>query len=463
MKRCTEMAYKDADDMVFGHAQKPVKAVRGFEVGNGRVVPELNVAPGEGAENSLEKMNSEMKNIAYSACQRAVGIGLPAFQLEREHIAQQTYNPTWAAENTQIEVGVLEDFEDEYGLQTSYRATPADIRDEEKGMPMIGSEQYNLVMETMEACAENGASFLSIETVGGKSVSDYGIARADMKAILFGIGVLGSMDMQNMWTEIVKIAGKTKALPAGDTDCSQSNTSMFLGGGLTTKDNPHTLAAITRAMGAARSLVAVECGCVGPLKDCGYENPIIKAITGVPIATEGKDAVCAHSDVMGNLIAGVTDVWSNESVYHREEMGGTTPQVWLQAVGFEAALMNSAIQMGDDYAKSLRDMYTMADKYRDPQALILAYDNAYRIGEAITKYGEDPYLRAKYAAIEAGTIINEAVDAKKLLLTRFEKDSLDSAMKTLEGLSDEVDAFTKECIKRYKRKVQDFDPKSYEL
>ncbi|MCC7553793.1 MAG: methanol--corrinoid methyltransferase, partial [Methanobacteriaceae archaeon] len=209
MKRCTEMAYKDADDMVFGHAQKPVKAVRGFEVGNGRVVPELNVAPGEGAENSLEKMNSEMKNIAYSACQRAVGIGLPAFQLEREHIAQQTYNPTWAAENTQIEVGVLEDFEDEYGLQTSYRATPADIRDEEKGMPMIGSEQYNLVMETMEACAENGASFLSIETVGGKSVSDYGIARADMKAILFGIGVLGSMDMQNMWTEIVKIAGKT--------------------------------------------------------------------------------------------------------------------------------------------------------------------------------------------------------------------------------------------------------------
>lgn len=455
------MAYDSADDMVFGHAPKPIKAVRGFELGVGKVVPELNVGPAEGAENSQELMDKEMKNIAYSACTRAVGIGLPAFQLEQEHIAQQTYNPSWAASNTQIEVGVLEDFEDEFGIKTSYRATPADIRDEEKGMPMIGSDQYNLVMETMENCAENGASFLSIETVGGKSVSDYGIARADMKAILFGIGVLGSMDMENMWTEIVKIAGKTKALPAGDTDCSQANTSMFLGGGLTTKDNPHTLAALTRAMAAARSLVAVECGAVGPLKDCGYENTIVKSVSGVPISSEGKDAVCAHSDLMGNLVCAVTDLWSNESVYHREEMGGTTPQVWLQATGYEAALMNTATEMGK--GKELRDMYTMTDKFRDPQALILAYDNAYRIGEAIAKNGDNTYLRTKAAAIEAGNIINEAVDAKKLYLTRFEKDSLDSAMKTLEGLTDDVDAFSKECIKRYKRKVQDFDPKSYEL
>ena len=33
---------------------------------------------------------------------------------------------------------------------------------------------------------------------------------------------------------------------------------------------------------------------------------------------------------MGNLTAAVCDVWSNESVYHRQEMGGTTPEVWLQ-------------------------------------------------------------------------------------------------------------------------------------
>ena len=54
------------------------------------------------------------------------------------------------------------------------------------------------------------------------------------------------------------------------------------------KDCSHTLAAIARAIGACNSLVDVECGAKGPLKDCCYENPIVKSISGVPIATEGK-------------------------------------------------------------------------------------------------------------------------------------------------------------------------------
>jgi methanol--5-hydroxybenzimidazolylcobamide Co-methyltransferase len=58
---------------------------------------------------------------------------------------------------------------------------------------------------------------------------------------------------------------------------------------------------------------------------------------------------------MGNLVCGVADVWSNESVYHRQEMGGTTPEVWLQATGYEASLMNTALQTGQE--KVLRDLY----------------------------------------------------------------------------------------------------------
>lgn len=297
--------------------------------------------------------------------------------------------------------------------------------------------------------------------MGGKSVSDYGISRGDIKATLFGIGVLGSIDMEYVWDRIVNICKKYDCRPGGDTDCAQANTAMFMAGGLLDKDIAHTTAALARAMGAARSLVAVECGAIGPLKDCGYENPIVKAISGVPIATEGKNAVCAHSDLMGNLIAGVTDVWSNESVYHRQEMGGTTPEVWLQATGFEAALMNTALQT--ETAETLRDIYTLTDKYRDPQALILAYDNAYRIGEAIINYGKDPYLRSRAAALEAGKIINEASEAGKLYLTRFERDSLDSALKVLEELPMDADQFTDECLRIYTRKVAEFDPKSYEL
>ena len=164
---------------------------------------------------------------------------------------------------------------------------------------------------------------------------------------------------------------------------------------------------------------------------------------------------------MGNLAAAVCDVWSNESVYNREEMGGPTPGVWLQSLGYECALMNTATQIGTN--KQLRDTYVLADKYRDPQGVILAYDNAYKIGEAITAEGEDIYLRSRAAAIRAMELINEAVDEKRILLTRFERDTLDSTLKTYEQLPDDKDKFIKTCIKRYGRKVKEHDPSQYEL
>ena len=302
---------------------------------------------------------------------------------------------------------------------------------------------------------------LCIETVGGKVVSDYGISRGDARAILYGIGVLGSIDMEYMWTKIVDIAKRNNVVPGGDTDCAQANTAMFLAGGLTSKNVSHTIAAVARAIAGARSLVAIECGAQGPTKDCGYENPIVKSIASVPICAEGKNATCAHSDLMGNLTAAVCDVWSNESVYNREEMGGPTPGVWLQSLGYECALMNTATQIGTN--KQLRDTYVLADKYRDPQGVILAYDNAYKIGEAITAEGEDIYLRSRAAAIRAMELINEAVDEKRILLTRFERDTLDSTMKTYEQLPDDKDKFIKTCIKRYGRKVKEHDPSQYEL
>lgn len=291
MKRYTKMEYENPDEMTFGFSKHPVKTKNGLEIGAGYVNPIIKVAPKEGSENSKDTMVSECRNIAISACQRAVNIGLPSFILEQEHIAQQTANPDWAGECTQAQVEVLEKFQDEYGIKTALKATPADIRDEAKGENYRTSSQYQQVMESIEQCCENGASIICIETTGGKSVSDYGISRGDPRAILFGIGVLGSIDMEFMWTEIVKICSKHNVIPGGDTNCSQSNTAMFLAGGLLDKDCSHTLAAIARAIGACNSLVAVECGAKGPLKDCGYENPIVKSISGVPIATEGKNAV----------------------------------------------------------------------------------------------------------------------------------------------------------------------------
>lgn len=71
--------------------------------------------------------------------------------------------------------------------------------------------------------------------------------------------------------------------------------------------------------------------------------------------------------------------------------------------------------------------------------------------------------RSIAGALEAGTIIREAVEDKKMQLTRFEQDSLDGAMKIYEKLPEDSGKFIKQSSKRYGRKVEDFDPKNYEL
>lgn len=458
-KYYTAMENASADDMVFGQTKHPVKMGLDQVMGGGEVVPNIKVAPAEGSEESIDGLEATSKNIAFAATQRAAAIGLPAMQIETEHVQQQSISEEASIRCTATTWEQLEELHDKYGTKVSLMSTIADMREEENGLR--GSD-LDVAMDTsFEACAQNGASMLCIETIGGKVVSDYGIQRGDARAILYGIGVLGSIDMEYMWTKIVDIAKRNNITPGGDTDCAQANTAMFLAGGLTDKNVAHTLAAVARAIAGARSLVAIECGAEGPTKDCGYENPIVKAIASVPICAEGKNATCAHSDLMGNLAAGVCDVWSNESVYNREEMGGPTPGVWLQSLGYECALMNTATQIGTN--KELRDTYVLADKYRDPQGVILAYDNAYKIGEAITADGEDIYLRSLAAGMKAMDLINEAVDEKRIYLTRFERDTLDSTYKTFEQLPETQDKFVKTCIKRYGRKVKEHDPSQYEL
>ena len=455
----TKMVTESADDMLFGETKNPVKLGLGQEAGNGLVYPNIKVAPAEGSEESIDGLEATSKNIAFAACARVKDIGLPAVQIEMEHVQQQSISREASERCTAVTWEQLEALHDEFGTRVSLMSTVADMREEENGLR--GSD-YDVAMdESFEACAQSGASMLCIETVGGKVVSDYGISRGDARAILYGIGVLGSNDMEYMWTKIVDIAKRNNITPGGDTNCAQANTAMFLAGGFMGKNVSHTIAAIARSIAGARSLVAIECGATGPTKDCGYENPIVKSIASVPICAEGKNATCAHADLMGNLTAGVCDVWSNESVYNREEMGGPTPGVWLQSLGYECALMNTATQIGT--AKELRDSYVLADKYRDPQGVILAYDNAYQIGQAIVADGEDNYLRSRAAALKAMDLINEAVDAKRIYLTRFERDTLDSTYKTYEQLPDDSDKFIQTCIKRYSRKVKEHDITQYDL
>ena len=457
--RCTKMAYSSADEMVFGRAVNPVKAGLGLEIGAGYTTPEVNYAPRPEAGVSKEKLVKEYERITTDIMARMVQIGAPAVVLETEHVQQMSNNPDWGAEVAHAQKTIMEDYHDEYGIKCALRHTIGDIRESRDFLELRG-DKYSVFMEAFEQCAENGADMLAVESMGGKEVFDYAILRNDMVGVLYGIGVLGSMDMEMIWQDIASIAKKNNVVASGDTDCAQANTAMFIAGGLLDKNLAHTLAIIARAVSAARSLVAYEAGAVGPGKDCGYENTICKAIAGVPISQEGKTSTCAHSDLMGNLTMQCCDLWSNESVEYHGEFGGTTVQCWAETLAYDCALMNVALQSGNE--KILRDMFVASDMNRDAQGYVLAYNNAYRIGEAITRNGDDIYLRAKNAAIECINIIEEGAK-KNLELSRFESKALSDAKAALESLTDDKEQFMSDCLTKYKQEIKVFKPENYGL
>ena len=133
---------------------------------------------------------------------------------------------------------------------------------------------------------------------------------------------------------------------------------------------PQVLAAVVRAMSAVRSLAAFEHGAIGPSKDCAYEGPIIKAITGCPISMEGKSASCAHFSLVGNIAAAMCDLWSNESVQNVRLLSGSAPEAFTETLAYDCRLMNIASEKGE--ALRLRDWLTESDEWLSPQAAVLS-------------------------------------------------------------------------------------------
>jgi methanol--5-hydroxybenzimidazolylcobamide Co-methyltransferase len=228
-----------------------------------------------------------------------------------------------------------------------------------------------------------------------------------------------------------------------------------MAGGYTATDVPHTIGALARACSAARSLVAYECGATGPTKDCAYEDPIIKAITGVPITMEGVASACAHAELQSNLVSAVVDLWSNEAVEYHDMFGGSSVEVFTEILGYNVAQMNSAIELG--LAKELQAINIASDKYRDVHGFMLSPDSAFEIGKAIVANADSYYLRSKAAVLKTAELI---AGDKKMLLSDFEKDALANARKAVEALPDNEGDFVDMCLSEYK-KVPGFDPTSY--
>ncbi len=453
MKLTSSMAYKNPQEIMFGKAIKPVITKRGLKIGGGNVIPEIVPHPRPGREKDKGTLIREFERANDDALERCVNVGHPYLVIENEHIYQMTNNPSWGGEIAAQTAHQMDEYKDKYGLIAAYRSTIADIRKPDI-VNMRDSDQTRKVFESFNECARH-SDIVSIESMGGKEIFDYSIIRNDITGMLFAQAILGGRDVEWIWKQIVKIAKKHNCIPGGDTDCAQANTAMFMAGGFLSKNIPHTLAALCRAISAGRTLVAYECGATGPGKDCAYENPIIKAITGIPIATEGKTSACAHSALCGNVIAAVCDLWSNEAVEFHDMFGGSSAAVFTEILGYDAALMNASVELG--YQKQFQACLIASDRYRDPQAFILCPDNAWTIGKAITDNSESCFTRARAAALKCGELI---LGDPKMMLTAFENKSLLDYLKELDSLPDNEGDFIDICLKKYS-KVKGFNPASY--
>jgi methanol--5-hydroxybenzimidazolylcobamide Co-methyltransferase len=290
-------------------------------------------------------------------------------------------------------------------------------------------EAWEKVKRSFELCADAGAHILSIESVGGKEVHDEALLYGDVRGMVFALGSLACRDMAWLWDQIVGICTtRTGVIPGGDTACGFGNTAMQLAhqGML-----PEVVAAVDRAMTAPRSLVAFERGAVGPSKDCAYEGPIVKAISGAPIAMEGKSATCAHFSPLGNIAAAMCDLWSNESVQNVRLLSGSAPEAFAELLAYDCRLMNQALAQGG--GRTLRDWLTASDRWLSPQAAVLSPEATWEIAQAIVAEKSD-YRRTVAAGQTAVRLLQEGVAAGHLVLAGTERQWLDRLAAGLAGL-----------------------------
>ena len=197
--RYTKMAYSSADEMVFGTAKQPVSYGFGIKVGAGRVIPELNYAPRPGSEKDPAKLRKEYVDyISKDVLNRAVTLGFPDVQLETEWVSQMG-NPKMSTPVVEGQKEICEKFHEEYGVNCAVRHTIPDQREAEEGLRtgMGGSHAYpEALFKAAEIACENGADVLSCETMGGKELADYAVTNGDITALLFGVGYLGTIDME---------------------------------------------------------------------------------------------------------------------------------------------------------------------------------------------------------------------------------------------------------------------------
>lgn len=439
----------DSASLLFGRSKFPL-ARNGVTIGGGAVIPEIKftLPPMDVEEESMASVSEVYDEIITGICKRAFELHQNPLIVEFELLPEMTMNPGWGETITLKLRSVLDDFRERDGLRSLLRITPVDIRESHKPPRRRDGKELDLLLDSFRRCARAGGDMLSIESTGGKEVTDPSIMAADLRGIIFGT-LLGCEDMEFLWGRICSIARETSTVAAGDTACGIGNTAMVLA------DQgyvPKVFAAVVRAITGVRSLVAYEAGAVGPGKDCGYENAYLKAITGFPMSMEGKSAACAHLSSLGNIAGVYADLWSNESVQHIKLLSGMAPVVSMEQLIYDCRLFNVAIQKG--FALNFRDMLVESDARLDPQAYILKPDVVLQIADAIVS-DKDDYIRCVRAATRAIEILEEGVRSGAMLLPEREAGWIERMKSAVEELPSSRAEFVQAEIDRW-REVVDY-------
>jgi methanol---5-hydroxybenzimidazolylcobamide Co-methyltransferase len=425
------LAISNPNDLIFGTAAKPVTTRRGLVIGGGLVYPELNftLSPMAINQQTLPDIRNNYQEIIKGALEKALHLYSDGVVFEFETLIEMTQTPAIAIELVQLMNELCEKYYQKYGLKSEIRLTPNDLREFERPPKQRTSELLNQMLEVFEKGALAGGDLLSIESTGGKEISDEALLMCNIKQFIFSQSVLGVRDMKMLWGKIVDIAHRTGRIAGGDTACGFGNTAMVLA---EKKYIPKVFAAVARIATVVRTLVAIEEGAIGPDKDCGYEGPFLKAITGTPISMEGKTSACAHTSPLGNIAAACCDLWSNESVQNIKLLADIAPVVYMEQLQYDVRLFNEASKDGKESVLMLQRLLVNSDRCYDPQALILAPDNVIEISKEIVR-GENYIDATKRGCLKGIELIENAIasgilrnDEKETSWIQILKDDISS-------------------------------------
>lgn len=432
MQHYSKLAISNPSDLVFGRSPYPVKTRSGMVIGGGQVYPELNftLPPMEINEANWPEIRRQYQEIIGGATLRAAELGAPGLVIEFETLPPMCERPAYGVELARILMDGLREAESKHGLKGVLRMTPNDLREMSRPPLMRRGSYYERMMETFEGSAAAGAELLSIESTGGKEVCDEALTMCSLPQVIFALCVLGVRDMRFLWTELKKVADRHGVFCAGDTACAFGNTAMVLA---EKQYIPRVFAAVVRAVSAVRTLVGYECGCVGPGKDCGYENIYLKAITGCPMAMEGKASACAHLSPLGNIAGAVCDTWSNESVQNVKLLAAMAPTCYAEQLIYDCRLFNTASGHGHSAACTLRDWMVESDASADPQAWVLRPDVAVDIAQSIVD-AKDHYAAGIAASQTALKALRSAQASGALHIPERELIWLDTMDETVAAL-----------------------------